>query len=155
MKVNERYKKIFGEIRTLGEEVAWTTGLSNMLEWLTWSTNDVLGVTKTRYRKKILEWAHDPSIQQADLKTRTEFVEKRLKEEVEASEKLERYAKVNSTIATPREALRRAKYFSEDYLNKEFDIYWSLVSDQYLDAFYGQVTSLKGGGRWYTHGNSL
>lgn len=59
-----------------------------------------------------------------------------------------------SAIASPREALRRAKFFSEDYLNKEFDIYWTLVSDKYLDRFYRQFTHVKGGGEWSTHGNS-
>ena len=84
---------------------------------------------------------------------------------MQGSEQSERYAPRTSTIATPsealrstianpREALRRAKFFSEDYLNKEFDIFWTLVSDKYLDEFYGQFTKIGGGGRWSTHGNS-
>src|SRR5437867_1018715 len=73
---------------------------------------------------------------------------------MEQTEQSERYAPRASTIASAREALRRAKFFSEDYLNKEFDIFWILVSDKYLDAFYHQFTNINGGGQWSTHGNS-
>jgi hypothetical protein len=59
-----------------------------------------------------------------------------------------------ATLANPRELLRRAKYFSENYLNKEFDIFWSLASDNYLDSWYSKFTTLKGGGEWFAHGNS-
>ena len=47
------------------------------------------------------------------------------------------------------------KYFSENYLNKEFDIFWSLASDRYLDGFYGQFTELSGSGEWFTHGKNM
>lgn len=67
---------------------------------------------------------------------------------------LDRYARPEYLIASPREVLRRVKFFSEDYLNKEFDIFWTLVSDKYLDSYYSQFTTIKGDGRWFTHGNS-
>lgn len=51
------------------------------------------------------------------------------------SERLNRYERATPSMAAPREALRRAKYFSEDYLNKEFDIFWGSVSDSYLDTY--------------------
>lgn len=78
----------------------------------------------------------------------------KLKQELDHSEQSDPYARRTSTIASAREALRRAKFFSEDYLNKEFDIFWTLVSDKYLDAFYGQFTNIRGGSQWSTHGNS-
>ncbi|MFT4639666.1 MAG: hypothetical protein ACI8T1_002991 [Verrucomicrobiales bacterium] len=71
-----------------------------------------------------------------------------------SSEATDAYAPTTSSIASPREALRRAKFFSEDYLNKEFDIFWSLVRDHYLEAYYRLFTKIAGGGRWFTHGNS-
>lgn len=52
----DKYIKIFGKIDSLEHQVSWSTGVSNMLEWLTWSTNDVLGVTKTKYREEIVKW---------------------------------------------------------------------------------------------------
>jgi hypothetical protein len=50
--------------------------------------------------------------------------------------------------------LRRAKYFSEEYLNREFDIFLSLASNRYLDSLFSQQTDIRGGGRWFSHGNS-
>ena len=154
MKARDKYIQIFGNLATLAEPVSWSTGISNMLEWLTWSTDDILGVTKTKYRKKIVNWSHDEAIRTADIEDKQQFVIDKINEEMAANERLSRYESPSSSIASPREALRRAKFFSEDYLNKEFDIFWSLVSDSYLDAYYGQFTDLNGGGQWFTHGNS-
>jgi hypothetical protein len=154
MRARDKYISVFGKIETLAEPITWPTGISNMLEWLLWSTNDVLGVTKTRYREKIVDWSHDDAIRDSGLEEKQQFVIDRINEEMAVSERLNRYDRPTSSIASPREALRRAKYFSEDYLNKEFDIFWGLVSDNYLDSFYGQFTSLNRGGRWFTHGNS-
>ena len=154
MKACEKYKQVFGKIDSLAEPISWSTGISNMLEWLLWSTNDVLGVTKTQYKKKIVNWSHDESIIACDAEEKQQFVTDKINEEMATSERLTRYERPSSFIATPREALRRAKYFSEDYLNKEFDIFWSLVSDCYLDTYYSQFVTLHGGGQWFTHGNS-
>ena len=154
MKARDKYIQVFGNIATLAEPISWSTGISNMLEWLTWSTNDVLGVTKTELRKKIVNWSHDEAIRTGDIEEKQQFVIDKINKEMAASERLSRYEGPSSSIASPREALRRAKYFSEDYLNKEFDIFWSLVSDSYLDAYYGQFVALNGGGQWFTHGNS-
>ena len=153
MKACEKYQQVFGSLKTLAEPVSWSTGVSNMLEWLLWSTNDILGVTKTQYRKKIVDWSHDEAIKNSDIETKQQHVKDKVNEEMVASERSNRYDRPSASIASPREALRRAKYFSEDYLNKEFDIFWGLVSDDYLDAYYRQFTSLTGGGRWFTHGN--
>lgn len=154
MKVREKYINIFGDIKSLDVEISWSTGVSNMLEWLTWSTQNILGVTKTDLMKKIVEWASDEIIRDATLAEKQKFVENRFIAEIENSEKYERYARPTYKIATPREVLRRTKYFSEDYLNKEFDIFWGLASDLYLDQFYSQFTKISGGGRWFSHGNS-
>lgn len=154
MKARDKYIQVFGEIETLAEPVSWSTGISNMLEWLLWSTNDVLGITKTQYRRKIVNWSQDQSIQDSEIDDKQQFVIDKINEEMEASECLNRYEPPTTSIASPREALRRAKYFSEDYLNKEFDIFWSLVSDSYLDAYYSQFITLQGGSSWFTHGNS-
>ncbi len=153
MNAREKYKALFGSIESLAQPISWSTGVSNMLDWLTWSTNDVLGVTKTRYRKMIVEWSHDPEVRNATLEEKQLYVATRLKHEIAKSERYHRYDMPSSSIASPQEALRRAKYFSEDYLNKEFDIFWGLVSDRYLDSFYGQFTRLQQCGTWASHGN--
>ena len=152
MIARDKYILIFGSIRSLAHEVSWSTGVSNMLEWLTWSTNDVLGVTKTKYREQIVRWSHE--VRDASLEAKQHYVVRKINDEMRKNEGHEPYTPRGHGIASPRESLRRAKFFSEDYLNKEFDIFWTLVSDKYLDLFYGQFTRIAGGGRWFTHGNS-
>ncbi len=125
-----------------------------MLEWLLWGTNNVLGITKTKYRDRIIEWLDGEEAMKLNIVERKKYIAKLINDEMAISEQNRRYDRPGSSIASPREALRRAKYFSEDYLNKEFDIFWSLVSDKYLDEFYGKYIDLKQGGKWYTHGNS-
>jgi hypothetical protein len=153
VKASEKYINVFGKIDSLAEEIPWSTGVSNMLEWLTWSTNDVLGITKTRYWKLIVELSHDPQVRNGSLEEKEAFVKSRLSALIQESEKINRYDKPSSSVASPREALRRAKYFSEDYLNKEFDIFWGLVSDDYLDKYYRQFFDFQPGGKWFSHGN--
>ena len=154
MNAKDKYLHIFGKIDSLAERISWSTGVSNMLDWITRSTNDILGVTKTKYRKKIIDWCHEAGEIGLPIEGKHKYVESKIKDELDGSERNDRYDKPSSSIASPREALRRAKYFSEDYLNKEFDIFWSLVSDEYLDEFYGQFTTLNKGGEWFSHGNS-
>lgn len=150
----DKYINVFGRLESLAQPIPWSTGVSNMLEWLAWSTNSILGVTKTRYREKIVAWSHDEVVRHGTLDEKIRHVSRKLDEELVRSEQSTRYAHPISAIASPREALRRAKFFSEDYLNKEFDIFWTLVSDKYLDSFYRQFTRVEGGGEWSTHGNS-
>lgn len=150
----EKYKRIFGEIKTLAEPISWSTGVSNMLEWLLWDTKNILGVAKTQYWKQLIDLTHHDPIKNSSLDEKKKYVSKVLKAQITDSDQQERYVRPKSSVASPREALRRAKYFSENYLNKEFDIFWTLVSDKYLDTYYSQFTTLTGDGRWSTHGDS-
>lgn len=65
----------------------------------------------------------------------------------------DQYDDSESGYRSGRESLRRIKYFSEDFVNKEFDIFMSLSSDNYLDYFYKNIITLKEKGQWVTHGN--
>jgi hypothetical protein len=150
----EKYIKVFGRLSSLGEPIPWATGVSNMLDWLTWDTSHVLGISKTEYWKRIVKWSLEDEVRDGTLEEKVKYVSRRLAQEMQQSEQSKRDAQPTPTIASPMEALRRAKFFSEDYLNKEFDIFWTLVSDKYLDEFYGRFTKINGGGRWSTHGNS-
>jgi hypothetical protein len=49
MRASDRYINVFGQLESLADRISWTTGISNMLDWLTWSTSGVLGITKTQY----------------------------------------------------------------------------------------------------------
>ena len=154
MSARDKYTKIFGKLSSLDEKtIPWPMGLTNLFEWLTWSTGCVLGVTKTKYREQIVKQSYDEAIKGASLAVTQQIVATQIANETMANEQDEKYSLANSGIASPREALRRVKFFSENYLNKEFDIFWSLASDAYLDAFYRQFTKISGGGAWFCHGN--
>lgn len=152
MKAHQRYKNIFGEIHSLTEQIPWSTGVSNLFEWCAWATDSVLGITKTQYEARIVQWCDE--VKEASLEEKKAYVRKNIEEEKKINDGFEPHEKSRRGIVSPTEALRRAKFFSEDYLNKEFDIFWGLASDTYLDHFYGRFFSLSKGGRWFCHGNS-
>ena len=154
MKAIEKYKKVFGEISHLSDEVPWTTGVSNTVEALLWETHHILGVSKKEYWKTIVDWCCDDEVKDLPLQQKHKEIEKRLNRIMKQTEQTNRYDKAPKGICTAREALRRIKYFSEDYLNKEFDIFLSLSSDIYLDQLYQQYSDFESGGTWSTHGNS-
>jgi hypothetical protein len=153
MKAAARYQALFGSMTQLDTPVSWTMGVSNVVEWMTWGTAAVLGVTKTRYAEVVVELCNDPACRDLPLAEQQAFVKRRIDALVASSERYERFAKPSHSLASPMEALRRAKFFSEDYLNKEFDIFWGLVDDRYLDRYYQQFFSFEPGGEWFCHGN--
>ena len=104
MSARSRYISIFGRIATLAERLPWSTGVSNMLEWLTWSTGHVLGVKKTDYRKQIVAWSHDEEIRHLDLEAKQLFVEKKINDLLVETEQSERSARPSTSSGTPTTA---------------------------------------------------
>ena len=103
MSARDKYIHIFGQISSLAERISWSTGVSNMLEWLVWRTNNVLGVTKTDYYKQIVKWTHEDPVRDATLDEKEHYVSQKLKTELKKSEQLNRYAPPKYTIASARE----------------------------------------------------
>jgi hypothetical protein len=153
MKDREKYFKLFGRLNSLAEPIPWSTAVSHLLEWLAWNPKHILGVSKLEYARRIIDWIEGDAGRNATRHEKIEYVKQKLKE-LPYSEPCERYAPYKYMIASSREALRRTKFFSEPYLNEEFDIFWTLVNDKYLDAFYRQFTHISGGSKWSTHGDS-
>lgn len=154
MKAAEKYRHVFGSIHHLKDQISWTTGLTNMVEFLAWEPKQILGITKKQYVRQIIEWATDPELAGKDVEEIEHAIIKKLNTKMHESEQLETYSTQRVGICHPREATRRVMFFSEEYLNKEFDIFLSLCSDVYLDLFYQQFVTFKTGGTWSTHGNS-
>lgn len=154
MKAAEKYRRVFGSISHLKDSMPWTTGLSNMVEFLAWEPQRILGVSKKQYVRQIIEWATAPELKDKGLEEIESVVSKKLNHKMSESEQLDTYSKQTMDICSAREAVRRVKFFSEEYLNKEFDVFLSLCSDNYLDQFYRQFMSLDQSGSWSTHGNS-
>lgn len=154
MKAAEKYRRVFGSINHLKDEIPWTTGLSNMVEFLVWEPQRILGISKKQYVGQIIEWATVPELKDKSIKEIEKAISKKLNQKMDESEQLETYSTQTTGICNAREAVRRVKFFSEDYLNKEFDIFLSLCSDIYLNLFYSQFIKFDQSGSWSTHGNS-
>lgn len=149
----EKYRNVFGSFAHLSDDAPWTEGVAGLVEWILWEPRTILGVSKADYWKQVITWASDPAVAALPMDKKFEHIKDKLDAQVAANETQDRYARRRRGIAGPREALRRAKFFSEDYLNKEFDIFWNLASDRFLDAFYGKFTTIAGGGSWTSRGN--
>lgn len=147
------YTRTFGGLSSLGDQLPWTEGVANIYEHIAWYSAAILGVNKTTYWKTILTWADEPELRALPIADRITVIARRLQEEVDRNEGGSRYEKRSDTIAKPYECLRRARYFSEDYLNKEFDIFLSLASDAYVSALYERILGIRTVGNWSTHGN--
>lgn len=154
MKAAEKYRRVFGSISHLKDLIPWTTGLSNMVEFLAWEPQRVLGISKKQYVNQIIEWATSPELKDKSIEEIEEAISQKLNQKMHESEQLETYSKKTTGICNAREAVRRVKFFSEDYLNKEFDIFLSLCSDRYLNLFYAQFINFDQSGSWSTYGNS-
>ncbi|MCG3878320.1 hypothetical protein [Psychrobacter sp. Ps6] len=154
MKAAEKYRRVFGSISHLKDQLSWTIGLTNMVEFLAWEPQRILGITKKQYVRQIIEWVAHPDMKDKNIEEIEQSVIKKLNTKMHESEQLETYSTQTTGICNAREAVRRVKFFSEDYLNKEFDIFLSLCSDVYLDSFYQQFITFEPSGLWSTHGNS-
>ncbi|OXL23170.1 hypothetical protein [Psychrobacter sp. DAB_AL32B] len=154
MKAAEKYRRVFGSISHLKDQIPWTTGLSNMVEFLVWEPQRVLGISKKQYVRQIIEWARLPELENKSIEEVEKVISKKLIQKMSESEQLETYSTQTTGICNAREAVRRVKFFSEDYLNKEFDIFLNLCSDSYLNLLYAQFINFDQSGSWSTHGNS-
>ena len=154
MNTVEKYRRVFGSMSHLKDQITWTNSLSNMVEFLAWEPQRILGITKKQYVRQIIEWATHPELVGKNIEEIEQSIIKKLNQKMTESEQLETYSTQTSGICDAREAVRRVTFFSEDYLNKEFDIFLSLCSDVYLDLFYQQFISFEPNRSWSTHGNS-
>ena len=126
MKAKDKYLSVFGKIESLSDQLPWTNGVSNLVEHLLWDTKAVLGIHKTTLIKKIILLLEENCEPNASVDVRIKFIEDKLKQSIQETDCCQRYDDPKGSYCGPREALRRNRYFSEDYLNAEFDIFLSL-----------------------------
>jgi len=154
MTAKERYIKLFGPIMDdLAKQQPWTMGVVGLLEHFTWGTSNILGVSKTKLIEMVVQMSDSEAMSGLSSEEKVKQIQSKLRRLQEKSEKTEPYDKKCTGYCTSREALRRNRYFSEEYLNAEFNIFLSLCSNKYLNSFYGKYIDLKGVGSWSTHGN--
>jgi len=153
MTAKEKYIKLFGSIKTLSDCEPWTMGVVGILEHFSWDTSYVLGISKTQLINLVIEMSNSDELSHLSTDEKAKEIKKKLQAMQVKTEKLERYDSNKTGYCTAKEALRRNRFFSEDFLNAEFNIFLSLCSDNYLNKLYERYINLKHDGHWSTHGN--
>lgn len=153
MTAKEKYIKLFGSIETLSDDMPWTMGVVAILEHFAWDTSFILGISKTKLIKLVVEMSDSDELSHLSTDKKLIEIKKKLNFLLENSERQERYDSHKTGYCTAREALRRNRFFSEDFLNAEFNIFLSLCSDNYLNKLYENYIDLNNNGNWSTHGN--
>jgi hypothetical protein len=79
----------------------------------------------------------------------------RLSEETKVSDAQSAEARpVSNTLTSPLEAQRRLRTFGEDYLNKELDLFLSILPDKVVGKIISALTSVELAQDWNIIGNS-
>ena len=147
-------KKLFGEFDNLKNGSKWTTAFSSMFEWITWETDRILGIPKSEYAKKVIALTVENLNSNSDQGEIAKKITNTLSSERKKTYREDRFAEKMKGLVNPYEALRRARFFSEDYINKEFDLFMYLASSSFLDYVYSKYFQIKAGECWYYQGNS-
>ena len=147
---------VLTKIKHLKEQLPWTMGLAGLVRLVTWESKNVLGVSKNEMVEKIIGWVlefqgeRDEETAPPNEKEIFEYCKKRMDAEMAQSEVDKIYAEKitqdeekNKLLIDPTEAQRRMRCFSEEFLNKEFDVFLSLlpnhVINNYLKSFFPSV----------------
>ena len=147
---------VLTKINHLKEQLPWTMGLAGLARLVTWETKNVLGVSKNELVEKIIGWVlefqgeRNEETGPPNEKEILEYCKKRMDAEMAKSEVDKIYAEkitkddsTNKLLIKPMEAQRRMRCFSEEFLNKEFDVFLSLLPDHvinnYLKSFFPSV----------------
>ena len=168
MTAKENYKHRTGlqETKHLKDSEPWTMGMAGLLRLVTWQTASVLGISKTKYRKAVVKWTvevfkryvEEEDLDFSEIESKAgNLVERNSAEQVQKAnpEEGKMYEKPKTGLmVAPYEAQRRLRYFDEEYLNKEFDIFMALLPDQTLTQYMNQFFDLPEGNGWSVFGNT-
>jgi hypothetical protein len=144
-------------IEHLKQRQHWPSALVSLFYYLAYRTSLLLGKSKTDLVKKVIE--HVLSNQTGASPSALDVFDKSFRllveKEQERAKVDQKYSRPTLDLfLTPEEALRRLRYFSEEYLNREFDIFLDLLPDAVLDAYFSLFFSIRPGGSWNVIGNS-
>ncbi|MBT3638254.1 MAG: hypothetical protein HN531_15060 [Opitutae bacterium] len=141
---------VLTKIEHLKEQLPWTMGLAGLARLVTWESKNVLGVSKNEMVEKIIGWVLEYQKERSDEtvppteKEILVYCKAQIDGEMANSTVDKIYdKKKNKLLIRPMEAQRRMRCFSEEFLNKEFDVFLSLLPDHaindYLKSFFPSV----------------
>jgi len=123
----------FEEIKNLENFWPWTMSIAGLIKWLSWETDNILGISKTKLIKQAIEFWFE---WKKDWKTLEELYGKIVEQFYINDQK-------KSGLIEAIEAQRKLRYFSEDYLNKEFDTFMSLLPSEVINNILNTISWTK------------
>jgi hypothetical protein len=120
-------------IESLEDRFPWTMGIAGMLKWLSWQPKEVIGVEK----KELVSRGVAEAMEKVAEETFPNVFDRRSKNLKSLQDKI--YAKISADIPRAEEIQLRRRLDSEDYLNKEFDVFLSLLPDSELTKYFRNV----------------
>jgi hypothetical protein len=102
--------------------------VAGVIRLLTWETDNALGISKTQLQQRALDHVFQSC--ENEILTREELdaiatsFKSKTKKEIESSSVQDPYADpIKGRLISPIEAQRRLRFFSEEFLNNEFDVF--------------------------------
>lgn len=140
----------------LQQPIPWGMGLIGLLKWLVWTPDAIVGKRRDQLLRGILEQVMgDPHIPEQEIESLLTLLDRAYQQEITDSRAKNAYDPVVSQhFLHPVEATRRIRYFSEDFLNKEFDIFCALLPSSLLTQYFQNHFASPHGGEWFVFGNS-
>jgi hypothetical protein len=130
--------------------------VAGIVKWLSWETENILGISKTQLiRRAVNETLRLANGNFSDPSKIAEEVGLRLSEETRVADAQSAEARpVSNTLTSPLEAQRRLRTFGEDYLNKELDLFLSILPDKVVGNIISALKSVELAQDWNIIGNS-
>jgi hypothetical protein len=125
----------------LKNRISWTSGVAGVIRLLTWETDNALGISKTQLQQRVLEHV----FQSCENEVLTEEKFKSIATSLDTKTRRE---------INPIEAQRRVRFFSEEFLNKEFDVFMSLLPNMEITNYLNSHFTLEKDSEWTIAGSS-
>jgi hypothetical protein len=143
----------------LKDRISWTSGVAGVIRMLTWETRHALGIDKTDLQYRAINNAlqilgHEIPFEKK-LKELKKQIEKKNTAEINSTSVDNLYDNPKSGLLTyPIEAQRRVRLFREEFLNRELDIFLSLLPDMELTGYLSTQYKLDPESKWTIFGSS-
>jgi hypothetical protein len=137
----------------------WTAGLAGLFYWVAWDPKKLFGVPKAEWQRRIvaetIRLYEDEGLR--DPKEISRRIGRKFDKEKNAAKAVGPFDVPTdaSALISTDEAVRRVRVFSEDYLNKELDIFFSLLPDRLTSEYFAShFPAIRPIAAWSVYGHS-
>lgn len=143
----------------LKDRISWTSGVAGVIRMLTWETENALGISKTLLQQRVLDHVFESCanevLDQPKWQAITSALESKIENEIDSASVENLYDEpIKGRLISPIEAQRRLRFFSEEFLNKEFDVFTSLLPSSVLTDYLKDHFTIRPESQWTITGSS-